>query len=218
MDGTEKENITEQFSADSRELTAGTELAELSRIISSQIVQIKDLGEKIESAINTANNAKMSADHAKIKSVKLGHKAEAITALQSATVDLAQAQSDTADALKHSFEYEKKLGDIAKYLFALGAYSASNTQFVIQRLSEELKAEGEGEKISEVAKEQLITVIRQLKAQEEVMNRQVILDDEIKELNGRIDELERKIAATDRLLGNRVWKTAVSIVAGAALS
>lgn len=189
----DRENIIMQNLSSSNKLIGSIQLNELPQIISSQVVQIKDLGEKIESAIATANSAKESADNAKRKSVKLGHKAEAITTLQGATVDLAQAQSDTIDALKVSFEYEKKLGDISKYLFVLGAYSDANTRIVIQQLSDELEKEGKSDKISKVAKQRLISVINQLKAQEDVMKQQEILTNKVDEHARQIKDLDRQL-------------------------
>ena len=191
----------------SNELIGGVQLNDLPQIIDSQVVQIKKLSRKIETAVKKAGIAKGDAETAKGKSAGFGHKKKAIEALQDATSKLAEAQCGMADALEVSFEYEKKLGDITKYLFALGAYSIANSQIVIQQLAEELAKDGKSNKISDIAKQQLITVINQLKAQEEVMKRQEVLTDKIDEHAGQIREIDLHIdnmEETDKVQNEKI--------------
>lgn len=91
--------------------------------------------------------------------------------MQDATVDLAKAQIAAVEAQKISFGYQQKLGEITKYLFELGISNIAMNRSVVREL--ELKLKGASEKeLDELARKEIISVVKQLKAQEDIMNKQ----------------------------------------------
>lgn len=188
----DKETVLTNYEL-SNEMIGNIQLSELPSIINSQVVEINDLGAKIESAVEKANSAKEKALEAEDLKYKIGHRGEMVTTIRDVTVKLAESQSETTEALNLSFKYEKKLGDITKSLFALGMYSLAHTEVVIQRLSDELKNEGKSEKLSDVAKQRLREVIEQLEAQKKIINQQELL-------TSRVDKQDKTIAENVKTL------------------
>lgn len=177
----------------SNELIGQINLTDLPAIISAQVAQIKELGLKIEDAITSADEAKDAAAAAGDMPVKFGHKRKAIKELQESGKKSAEAIGDTVEALQLSFEYEKQLGEISKFLIALGAFSAEHTRKTVAQLKAEILNKGTGASLNDVAKKQLIQVIAQLEAQGETIERQEALEREL-------DEQERKDAEHDEQL------------------
>ena len=69
-----------------------------------------------------------------------------------------------------SFEYQKKLGEITKYLFGLGVTNIAMNRSVVREL--ELKLQGaSAEELDEFARRELLGVVKQLKAQEDIMKK-----------------------------------------------
>ncbi|MBR5239314.1 MAG: hypothetical protein IKW04_01905 [Clostridia bacterium] len=192
MDNQEsKEQIIMDGLRQSSDLIGQIKLEELPAIITAQVTQIKELGIRIEDAISSADNAKDAATEAGKLSAGFGHKKKAIKELQESGKKSAEAIGDTVEALQLSFEYEKQLGDISKFLIALGTYSAEHTRKTVAQLKTEILNNGTGSKLKDVAKKQLIQVIAQLETQGETIQRQEALE---KELNAQ----EQKDAEHDK--------------------
>lgn len=179
----------------SNELIGQINLADLPTIISAQVTQIKELGAKIENAIASADEAKDAATAAGGMPVKFGHKRKAIKELQESGKKSAEAIGDTVEALQLSFEYEKQLGEISKFLIALGAYSAEHTRKTVAQLKAEILNKGTGTNLNDVAKKQLIQVIAQLEAQGETIERQEALEHELDAQEQKDAEHDEQIAA-----------------------
>lgn len=164
---------------------------QLPAIILGQIQQIKELDEHIAIAAEKAENAKKRAETAKGQSAGLFQKKEAIVSLQQTAVDLAEAQEAAVDAQTVSFEYQKKLGEITKYLFALGCTNMASNRVVVRELKHALEG-ASAESLDELAKREIINVIQQLKSQEDIFNKQY--------------ELSKKVQQQDKLLGRQMKK------------
>lgn len=159
--------------------TIEVDIAEIPSIITSQFKEMSRLQEHVEIAIQKAGQAKEAANRAFEKSTGLGHKKEAIESLQSATVDLAEAQVSETEAQMVSFEYQKQLGKITQYLFALGVSNLAANRSVVREL--ELKLSGATkEELSDLARQELLNVVRQLKAQQDLMDKQNELSKKVK--------------------------------------
>lgn len=192
---------------DDQEITVTTDdlqtvtlnLAELPHIVSNQVKQIGDLSIKVKQAMASAGQAQKSAENAKEKSTGLGHKKAAIEALQEATVDIADAQISAAEAQELSFQYQQQLGEITKYLFALGVSNIAANRTVIQQLELYLKDASE-EELNELAKKEICNVVKQLKAQEDIMEKQKAQGEVLKELSEDISTIKGKDLEQDQLL------------------
>ena len=227
-------NVDQQAELLAKDETVTTALSEISRmdaeslpnVISQQFSKITELEEKVKNAKKSANNAKEKANSAKKKSAKLGHKREAIEVLQEATVEIAKSEGDIIDAMNVSFEYQQQLGQITQYLFMLGVSNIAATRTVIQQLRLELQ-KAPKEKMSDLAKNEIIAVIRQLEAQEDMAAKQEkhsealkkhkklitegiekdkVQDVQISENAQNIYELEHEDAEQDKLIADGIEK------------
>lgn len=207
-------------------------LFELPTIIDNQVEQIEVLGDKIKNALDAAEEAKTAADGAENMSVKWGHRKKAIKELQKSGKKSAEAIGETVDALKLSFEYERQLGEISKFLIAVAACSAVHTDKAIERINNAIQNRPANKPLNDVAKERLQQIIDQIKVQGDTIKKQEALEREMKEKDAKdeeqsqqlremaeddnrqdalIDKLENKIRSLER------WKVATLIIAGVAL-
>lgn len=160
--------------------------SDLPAVIGSQVDKIKILGKSMQKAINSAENSKKSAEFAnkKIGWFNRGTK-EAVEQLQSSGRELATAVQNSAEALQHSFEFQKELANVSKYLFGLGAWNLAQNRTVVRELELKMKNATE-EDISELARQELNNVIIQLKAQEDILHKQ-------QEFNSRLRDFDQEL-------------------------
>lgn len=140
-------------------------------MIQGQISKLKELDKSVKKAMKAADVAKDSANSARSKSAGFGKKKVAIEELQSAGIDLAEAVQSGAEAQKISFEFQTKLAEISKYLFGLGVSNIASNRFVVRELEMKLKGASK-EELSELARQELISVVKQLKEQEDILRKQ----------------------------------------------
>lgn len=207
-------------------------LSELPTIIDNQVEQIEVLGDKIKDALDAAEAAKTAADGAENMPVKWGHRKKAIKELQKSSKKSAEAIGETVDALKLSFEYERQLGEISKFLIAIAACSAVHTDKAIERINSAIQNRPANKPLNDVAKERLQQIVDQMKVQGDTIKKQEALEQEMKEKDAKdkeqsqqiremaedddrqdalIEELQKKIANLEK------WKVVALITSGAAL-
>lgn len=174
-------------------------LSDLPSMVSNQVEQIRDLSVKVKQAMKSAKQAKESAENAKRKSTGFGHKKEAIEALQSATMDVVEAQISAAEAQETSFQYQQQLSEITKKLFGLGILNIAANRTVVRELELRLQNASE-EELSELAKKEICNVVKQLKAQEDIMEKQATQGQALKELSISVSSIKDKDLAQDRLI------------------
>ena len=179
--------------------------SELPNIITDQWRDIQGLEDKVKKSVKMAQTAKTSADRAYGKSAGLGHKKEAIESLQEASVDLAESQVQVVEAQQLSFEYQKKLSEITKYLFALGVSNIAANRTVVRELELKLRGASEGE-LSDLARKEVLSVISQLKAQEDMMNKQKQMSETLKSQDKTISEHQKKAEHHDEVLAKMAQK------------
>ena len=175
--------------------------SELPKIITNQWSSIERLDRKVKQSMQKANDAKDLADRAWNQSAGFGHKKEAIESLQTASVALAESQVQTVEAQKLSFEYQKQLSEITKYLFALGVSNIAANRTVVRELQLRLKDASESE-ISELAKREIFSVISQLKAQEDIMEKQEKMSKLLHEHDNNFDVQTQKTIQQGVLINN----------------
>lgn len=182
------------------ELPAQLEKSELPSIITGQINKLNDLDNKVKTAIEQANAAEAAADYARRKPTGLFEKKDAIETIQSALCDLAGAVSSGAEAQKVSFEFQTQLADITKYLFGLGVSNLALNRSVVRELELRL-SDASAEELSDLARQETLNVIRQLKAQEDILIKQEKLDKKIKSVHDENVKLSKQLeeqAETDK--------------------
>ena len=175
-------------------------------VITSQFAALKKVQASMDAAQTSVENAQKAAADArgKVVGIILGHK-PAIESTQNAVKKLAEAQTDMIDAQKYSFEYQEKLADITKYLFQLGVSSITMNRAVVREVSLRLQ-EASQEELDGLAQQELMNVLKQLKAQEDIMVKQENIEKKQKKLADRLNEQDVRNAEQDRLLAEVVAK------------
>ncbi|WP_368329569.1 hypothetical protein [Phocaeicola vulgatus] len=163
--------------------------ANIAPTVLSKIETISQSAENVEKALEAARKAKDSADAASKKSAGWSltgkDKKEAIEALQNSGIELALGIQNIADAQKVMFDNLINITDATKYLFGLGVANIATTRVVIDTITSGLK-DASKQKISQRAKESLLGVVQQLKAQEDLFNK-------IEKLSNKCKLLEKEI-------------------------
>ena len=149
-------------------LSVELKTSQVPSIIQEQFNGLKALKDNVTKASQKAEAAKKSAQAAKEMSAGLFQKKQAIESLQEATADLADAQICSAEAQEVSFTYQQKLAEMTKLLFALGVSNIAMNRSIVRELELKLKGASE-EELDELARREIISVVTQLKAQEDIM-------------------------------------------------
>lgn len=165
--------------------------AEIPNIVTSQFSSLQELSNKYEDALTKAKSAKEAAETAHEKSAGLFKKKEAIEALQDAQLDTAEALISMTDVQKLTLEYQEKITQITQYLFGLGVSNIAANRSVVRQLELKLKGASK-EELSELARQELLNVVKQLKAQEDIMEKQSKLSSKVHDHDKRIKEQEKK--------------------------
>lgn len=189
--------------------------SDLPAVIGSQVDKIKILEKSMQKAINSAENSKKSAEFAneKIGLFNIGTK-KAVEQLQSSGRELATAVQNSAEALQYSFEFQKELANVSKYLLGLGAWNLAQNRTVVRELELKMKNASE-EDISDLARQELRNVIIQLKAQEDILYKQQEFnsrlrdfDQELKNFLDAVNDIEKKVEVQNE----KIFKLENSII------
>ncbi|WP_043612956.1 hypothetical protein [Chromobacterium violaceum] len=166
----------------------------LPELIHGQLDKLQELDTSVKEALGAAAQAEKDAAAAKELSAGRGFwhdkKKEAIEALQESGVKLAEAVQVSAKTQKVSFEFQSRLAEVAKYLFSLGVRSIAANRIVVRELEMRLSGASE-EELSELARQEVILLIQQLKAQEDLLRKQ----DHMKQLLGEHDAKIEQVRA-----------------------
>ena len=153
--------------------------------ISESFDLLNDLDNRIKQASTSAENAQNIASSAYSKDTGIWNRKDAIEALQVSGQDTASALGDIVDAQKLLFELHGKTAKVIKCLFALGVRSIALNRSVVRELEARLSGASK-EKLSDLAKAEIFSVIRQLKAQEDIMLKQDSMNGVLKEHDDKI--------------------------------
>ena len=118
---------------------------------------------------------------------RAGNTKDIVEDTQEAVERLASAQQVSVNALKKSFEFQKKLAETSKYLFELGCANITVNRIAVRAIEAKLHGASKGE-ISELARQEMTAVVRQLKKQEDILKKREFLTSKVKENVSRMDE------------------------------
>ena len=166
--------------------------AELPKVIRTQCEILDELEQKLEVAFRRAYGAQRSADAA--ASVKVGvirGKKEAIKASQRGLKDVADANAANTEAIQVVYEYQKQIAVIMKWFISLGTTSLAMNRATINQLQAILK-EGTSVRLSDATRAELKGVIRDLKAQEDFMQKQAKTETTVKGHEKRLIKVEKR--------------------------
>ena len=180
----------------------------LPEIITTQIDTISVLEKKIRACDDSANNAmnyvseKMHRYEDKGKWIfkhRSGNTKDVVEDTQKAIDNLAKAQHVTVDALRQSFEFQRKLAEVSKYLFELGCANITVNRITVKAIEAKLKGASKKD-ISELARQEMLAVVKQLKEQEDILKKQEDLNAKVKSNFERLNEKDRIDAAQSQRL------------------
>mgnify|MGYP005940868477 CR=1 FL=1 len=174
-------------------------------LINEQFTKLEVVKNNVERATSKARKAQQRAEEAKNISPGLFHRKEAIEELQTVTEEIADAQIASAEAQEVSFEYQQKLGKITKYLFSLGVSNIATNRSVVRQLQLKLRDASEKD-LDELARQEIIGVVKQLKAQEDIMIKQSAMSDIVKRHDKRLNAGDAKDKEQDEEIGRQAEK------------
>lgn len=164
----------------------------LPELIQGQVGKLNELDRSVKAALVAAELAEKRAKAASERSAGRAwfqdKKREAIEELQTAGIELASAVQSSAQAQKISFEFQRRLADISKYLFTLGVSNIAANRTVVRELEKRLSGASE-EELSELARQEVLAVIQQLKEQEDILRKQTQMARILKEHDGKVAHL-----------------------------
>ena len=180
----------------------------LPKLIQGQIGKLNELDEGVKTALAAAEHAEGRALSARKLSAGWslleGKKKEAIEGLQEAGIELAGAVQLGAKAQKLSFEFQQRLAEVTKYLFGLGVGNIAANRAVVRELELRLSGASE-EQLSDLARQEVASVVRQLNEQEDLLRKQDQMKGALRELDAKIkhlldqtDDLANSITAVDK--------------------
>ena len=190
-------DIVENFELNKLLNSTNISIDQLPLVIQEQFSQLQLVKDNVDTATKKAEEALEDAKSTKNKSAGFTERRKTIEALQEVTYKVADAQKTSTDAQKVSFDYMKKLGEVTKFLFGLGVSNIANNRAVIRELKLKLDNASK-EELDELARQEIMSVIKQLKAQEDIMIKQEILSKIAKEHEERLYVVDAKDKAQDK--------------------
>jgi len=170
---------------DTMEELPTVDTSNLPTIITNNVEKLNELSNSVIKAMDAAEKVNKSAKEASKKSAGFWNRKIAIEELQEATRDIAHAVEINAEAQMLSFEFQTKLAEITRYLLGLGISNMANNRVVVRELEKRLQGASE-EEISELAKQEIMQVIMQLKGQEDILSKLNQQTENIKLLKERL--------------------------------
>ncbi|UTY23713.1 hypothetical protein [Treponema denticola] len=168
-------------------------------IISGRIEDISQFEKEVENSESSAKAAmeyvgtQMTRYEEKGKWIfkhRSGNTKDIIKDTQEAVERLASAQQVSVNALKKSFEFQKKLAETAKYLFELGCANITVNRIAVRAIEQKLNGASK-EELSELARQEMLAVVRQLKEQEDILKKQEFLTSKVKKNVSRLNKKDK---------------------------
>lgn len=174
--------------------------SDLPALIGTQMSKLMSLQKSVDVASERAKKAAEAAGIAKGRKLGIfGGKKDAIVSIQDATEALAEAQEAITESQKISFEFQQQLAEISKYLFSLGVTSIAMNRSVVRELEAKLRGAPKKE-LSALAKQEILGVIKQLKAQEDILKKQEELSKRVRSNHEKMEALGKENLRQDEAL------------------
>lgn len=214
----EVKNKIDAFHNEKIALTNEEEAVKVIAEIGDKIELVKKLGKEAEEAEKASKEAMRVAEEAKRKAEEtkkkfeedkkkpglLFGKKEAIEKTQNSVGDIADAQQElsksqislaeaisaSSKAQKVSFECQEKLAELSKAMISLGVGSLAKNRIIVREVEKRLQGASE-EEIGELARNELYSVLIQLKEQEDLIIKH-------EQLKGIVREHDQKIIEQDK--------------------
>ena len=172
---------------------------DVTELVNNCFLRIEDIEKKIANSELSAKSAKESAD--KAMSVERhffqNTTAKIVDQLQPAVKDLANAIEVSAETQKLLFEHQTILAECCRSLFGMGVSNITMIRCTINTIKMKLEKASD-EEISEMAKQELLNVVRQLKMQEDLFSKQEKIGTKVKGMNDKLRGMDSSLLSQEK--------------------
>ena len=186
----EIENIEDVF--DSKVSFDIANTSDIESIIDDGLKKIDKAKDLLKKSIEKTKYAVKYSEEAKNRKAKHVFNKGNIEELQTAVMAIAEAQQALTATQKVSFEYQKVLTNFCRYLLFLGTTNIATNRAIVSSIEDKLSSASKKE-FSESEKNELLLVIKELKNQQDLYERQEQLNIKVKTLQENIYSLEEEI-------------------------
>ena len=174
---------------DVKENVDNISVADVPKLIEDQFELMTSLKENLNLAKSHAKDADLKVREAKEKRIGLFNKKDAMEAMQNSQMSLSEATLKNTEALEKTFEYQQALTNITKFLFGLGVSNIAVNRTIVRELELRLEHASE-EEIDDMARQELLNVVHDLKAQEDITKKQTDFSLRLKNVNDELDGID----------------------------
>ena len=147
-----------------------------------------------------ADEVNKKAMESQEKGVHIFKMKNSIEDLQANQVALSESNRINMDLQEKSLLFQKKLTEIMQYLLGLGVANITMNRCVVKELMMRLDKASE-EEIDDMTRKEILNVVKQLKAQEDIYNKTMEITQRVKEHNNKILDLENEaITHNERII------------------
>ena len=171
------------------EVKDNVSVADVPKLIEEQFELVTSLKENLNLAKSHAYEADIKVSEAKDKKIGLFNKKNALEAMQNTQMSLSEATIKNTEALEKTFEYQQALTNITKFLFGLGVSNIAVNRTIVKELELRLEHASE-EEIDDMARQELLNVVKDLKAQEDITKKQTDFSLRLKQVNDSLDAID----------------------------
>lgn len=175
------------------------ELMTIPSELSKRYEEIDKMKEEVDESKRKAELAKENADKTKEKKVTLFNKGEQIRDIKENLTEIASNQADFATFIQKIVTIQAKQSETMRFTLWLGLSNLASNRATVRFLKERLE-KGEGKKLSELEKEEILSTIKLLKDQEDIFIKQQQSTARIKENTQKISKLENDISSLNNNL------------------
>ena len=160
--------------------------------VCEQIVRADELVKKTKEDIKATKNGKR----------KLFRRKKDVEALKAVTIDLAETQEVMVQAQKEISENQRKLSYISSQILSASIVNLATCQSAATRLEAELKNASE-EELSDIKRETIKNVLKQIRAQQSILEKQARAERRDEELANRISKLVKNFHSQEEQIAEQ---------------
>ena len=164
---------------------------EVPAVINEKFDQLAEIKNEIQDLQSSSIEIKNNALIVKNKKVGVFNKKNAIKDLQTLTVDISNNQVANAEITNKILIYQQKTAEIMKFLLGLGVTNLATNRAVVKQLKDRLASAQDGS-VDEYEEKEILSVLRQLKAQEDILEKQERIGEKINELKEKTCKIEKE--------------------------
>ncbi len=192
----ELKNTNELFKIDEADVPA---------LVQEQFTILSEYTSNVLKARKKAEEVSEQTAKSQEKGVRVLKMKDSIEDLQANQVALSESNKINTELHEKSLEYQNKLSEIMQYLLGLGVANITMNRCVVKELKMRLDNATE-EEIDEMTRKEILNVIKQLKAQEDLYIKTMEITGKVKEHESKIQSQENKDIEHDSYIQKLIEK------------